>query len=90
MRAGGAAPKRGECNAEALRRPMRSLLMGLSRGMRRWSVRADVRRRATCGIAIHKPAPASPVEGLPLTFGLSQPVSDRIEGGRMSAKAEVA
>ena len=64
--------------------------MRLSRRMRRWSVRADLRRRAPCGVAIHKPAPASPVEGLPLTFGLSQPVTDRIEGGWMSAKTEVA
>ena len=64
--------------------------MGLSRRVRRRTVRAGVRRHAPCGVAIHKPAPASTVEGLPLAFVLSQPVSDRIERGWMSAKAEVA
>ena len=64
--------------------------MGLSRRVRRRTVRAGVRRRGPCRVAIDKPAPASAVEGPPLAFGLSQPVSDRIERGWMSAKADVA
>ncbi len=64
--------------------------MGFSR--RTWcgTVRVGACRRELSRVAVDKPTPASTVEGSPLAFGLSQPVSDRIERGWMSAKAKMA
>ena len=64
--------------------------MGFSRRAQRRNVRLGASGLGLSRVAIDKPTPASAVEGSPLAFGLSQPVSDRIERGRMSAKAKMA